>query len=538
MKFGIGSTRARTKVSTPSTRRGKVTAIATMTLLVSAAGGFAAGPAAYGTSLPSVKTEILRIGLNGVALPDPAKATVVGNWAAIQFSLAYAPIFHLGPNGTIAPALATSWHYVNTGATGRNKVFEFTLRSDARFSDGTYVTAQDVVGWLQHFTQAGAVWGGIFGTHPSFTALSATQVRIAMNTSNPDLPLEMSDEGLNAGFVVGPKALAHSTLLASGTDGAGPYMMVPSQTVPGDHYTYVPNPYYYDKSAVRFTQVDVKVINNPASMLEAMEAGQLDFALGDASTALSAESANFKVVESALGVRYFALNTIHDVVPALRDVRVRQAINYAIDRQAIAYALFGKFGIPISSFNPADVNFGMNNYYPFDPAKARSLLAAAGYKDGFTINGYVQGAYLGNLGQPLMEAVAQDLQAVGIKLNITPYPTDPEYATAVFSYKASVVDLATAGTYTPPIYSLFVAPKGAVNFYGTDPVIAKLYNEGLTANNPTPYWKEMWERFTTQAYTVPLLLSPLFFYSAKTINGVAATSNASTALPTEWSPAS
>jgi peptide/nickel transport system substrate-binding protein len=327
-------------------------------------------------------------------------------------------------------------------------------------------------------------------------------------------------------------------LLVNGTDGAGPYMMVPSQTVPGENYTYVPNPYYYDKSAIRYTQVDVKVINNPASILEALQAGQLDVALGDASTALAAESAGFKVVESALGVRFFAFNTLHDLVPALKDVRVRQAINYAIDRKAIAYALFGRFGTPISSFNPADVNFGMDNYYTFDPAKARSLLAAAGYKDGFTMNGFVQGAYLGNLGQPLMQAVAQDLQAVGIKLNITPYPTDPEYATAVFSYKASLVDLATAGTYTPPIYSLFVAPKASVNFYGTDPEIAKLYNEGLTANNPTPYWKEMWQRFTTQAYTVPLLLSPLFFYVAKSTNGVVATNVSATALPTEWSPAS
>lgn len=57
-----------------------------------------------------------------------------------MFSLAYAGITHLNPDGTVAPALATSWSYVGTG----NETFEFTLRHDARFSDGTPVTASAV----------------------------------------------------------------------------------------------------------------------------------------------------------------------------------------------------------------------------------------------------------------------------------------------------------------------------------------------------------------------------------------------------------
>jgi peptide/nickel transport system substrate-binding protein len=505
--------------------------VGVLLLLGLTAGGLAAcGSSSGGSS----KTTVLRIGIGTEALPDPAKATVKGYWASVTFSLAYAPILHLTPAGKVAPGLATSWRYVEGK---QNKVFEFTLRKDAKYSDGTPVTAQTVAQWLTYFSKGTGPFAGVFGKKPQFDAVDQSTVRVTLTTPNPRLPLVLSDGGPNAGFVMGPKAMADAKLLSSATDGAGPYMLDGKQSVRGDHYTYVPNPNYYDKAAVKFSRVELKVIAEPASRLQTQKSGQLDVTLGDVTTASVAKSSGLQVLAAPQGVQYLVLDSKHGAAPQLRDIRVRQAINYAIDRKAIAKALLGPVGTPASAFIPADANTGMDNYWAYDPAKAKQLLAEAGQAKGFTLKAISQGAYFGNLGEPLVRAVAKNLEAVGIKLDLTSYSTDPDYAKDVFAFKAPVINLLQILSDTPTVYGTYIAPSGVVNFYGTDPEIVRLYNEGLKAEDPTPSWVKMWRRFTTQAYVVPLVVNPNLYYVSKSIKGVSVSKVHNSALPTEWSPA-
>ncbi len=490
---------------------------------------------ASGTSGTSGQS-VLRLGVGSETLPNPAMATVKGYFASPFFSLAYASIFHLTATGTVEPGLAASWHYVNTSPQTRNEVFEFTLRPNAMFSDGTPVTASDVAKWLEYFVKGTGPFNGVFGKSPSFTAVGPLTVRIRMTAPNPQLPVILSDEGPNAGFVMSPKAMADPNLLSSATYGAGPYELLASQSVRGDHYTYVPNPHYYDKSAIKFKQVYVKIIADPSSRLEAQQSGQLNVSLGDVTTAAAAKSAGLQVLSVPFGVEWLVLDVKHGRAPALRDVRVRQAINYAINRAAIAKALFGATGVPKSAWVPADVNTGMDNYYNYDPAKAKALLAAAGYAHGFTMNALTQGSYFGDFGDPLVSAVAQNLQAVGIHLNITSYSTDPVYASHVFAFQAPVSNLVQILADTPTLYDVYLAPTAPVNFYGNDPQLVHLYEQGAASSNPFPYWKQMWQRFTTQAYAVPLVVNPTLYYVSKGIGGLAVSNIHNSALPTEWYP--
>jgi peptide/nickel transport system substrate-binding protein len=133
-----------------------------------------------------------------------------------------------------------------------------------------------------------------------------------------------------------------------------------------------------------------------------------------------------------LGV-YFA-DRGGSVVPALGDVRVRQALNYAIDREAIASSIYGEFGTPTSLYVPE----GMEGYqeelqdtYPYDPEKAKELLAEAGYPDGFSFTLLVQpGVDAGDL---LAAAISEQWAAIGVDVELKAPPTFADFNTDFYS---------------------------------------------------------------------------------------------------------
>jgi peptide/nickel transport system substrate-binding protein len=500
----------------------------------------ACGGSSSGTAGPQVST--LKIAVTSPpSSNNPATSTGFRTYSSIFYSLAYAALFHDTPTGKIQPQLATSWHYVNSGTHTRNEEFEFTLRRNAKFADGTPVTAQAVVQWLQYFVKSPGVAAGDFGPGATFTASGPLTVRIKLTSPNPDLPFLMSDEGDNAGLVVSPKAIAHPSMLTSGTDGAGQYQVLASQSVNNDHYTFVPNPNYYNKPAVRFKQVYLKVIPNPSSRLEAQQSGQYDVTLGDATTAATAKSAGLQVLSAPIGTVFlwFDINPNHQVAaPALRNVKVRQAINYAINRAAIAKALFGTSATPKSGIMTLDGNTGTGPAdvdYPYDPAKAKQLLAQAGYSHGLTLKA-IYPAYYGNFSTPLVSAVAENLQAVGIQLQSSSYPTQGAYGTVVVGFKNPVVHAVMPLDSTPANYDLYLAPKSSLNWIGTDPEIERLYQQGAASSDPNVAWSKMWQRFTSLAYTVPLVDQPDFYYVSKGIGGVSLSNVYNTSLPTDWYP--
>ncbi|GGJ71280.1 ABC transporter substrate-binding protein [Streptomyces brasiliensis] len=512
------------RVSTVST-----TVVLAVLLVVTSACGATTGATA--------KITTLKIAINSAPNSlDPALASGSRQFIALPLSLSYAALFHETPAGKIEPQLATSWRYDNSGAK-KNQVFEFTLRRGVKFSDGIPVTAQSVVGWLQYFVKTKGIFAGTFGVKPIFTATGALTVKIQMTSPNPALPLILSDEGNNAGYVASPKAVANPSLMKSASYGAGQYQMQTSQSVNGDHYTYVPNPYYYDKPAIRFKQVYVKVISNPSSRLQAQQSGQYQVSLGDATTAMAARSAGLQVQSAPQGMFFLSLDLIHDVgAPELRNVKVRQAMNYAIDRVAIAKGLFGATGVPKWGFVTADAKADSADFhYDYDVAKAKKLLAQAGYAKGFSLN-LVCSGYFGNYGQPLMNAVAQDLKAVGIDLKITSLPDQASFATYALKYQTALIQTLDQFDVTTATYPLYLSAASPIAFFGGDKKIDRLYALGASSSDPGKYWNEMWRRYTSQAYAVPLVEFPNFFFVSKGIGGVEVNSRYNTSLPTAWYP--
>jgi peptide/nickel transport system substrate-binding protein len=314
--------------------------------------------------------------------------------------LAYAPLIALSPSGQLEPGLATSWHYVGSGNTN----FEFTLRQGARFSDGTPVNAAAVKAWLEYNAKSPAETASL-GVLKSVQTTGDDTVDVQLATPNPEIPLILAG---NWGMVGSPAGVAKPSLLAGGAaGGAGPYQVVPSQTVIGTQYTYVPNNYYYNKSAIKYAKIVVKIVTSGSSLLQAAETGEVDAAYGSTLTAAAAAAAGLKVYSAQSSVNQLVFTDLNGTVQkALGNVQVRQALNMAVDRSAIVQGIVGKYGSPTSEPElGAGYVPGLDNYYPYDPQKAKSLLASAGYPNGFTIS--VVSWVDPSVGSTILDAVAK-----------------------------------------------------------------------------------------------------------------------------------
>ena len=487
------------------------------------------------TSQSSTGKPVLTMGLtNYTSTLNPAIAG--GGDQSMPIDLAYASLTHLEPNGDIGPGLATSWHYVGT----TNTDFTFTLRQDARFSDGTPVTASAVKAWLDYayFTVKGYITGSL--ALKSIDTIGKWTVELHLSAPNSGVPYLLSEAEM-FGFIGSPTSIAHASALGTQTDGAGPYIAVPSQSIAGSVYVFKPNPYYYDPSAVSFSKVVVKIITSPTTMIEAIKSGQLNAAAGDITTAATAQAAGLNVITAPSGFVQILLLDRGQKTPGgapnpLSSVQVRQALNYAVNRGAVTQAIYGKYGTPTDELGSSDgIVPSMQNYYPYDPAKAKSLLAAAGYPHGFTLDVTSESAF-GSLADPVLEAIAQEYSAVGVTLKITSTTTLPQWVNQVLggSYESAGF-IATAFAPMPEWYGYWFAPKGIENQHGwDDPTLDTLADQGEASLSPDQYWTAMTVRTVTQADEIPVFNFDAFWYTAKNIGGLSFSADNGTPYPAEW----
>lgn len=329
-------------------------------------------------------SDVLNIALN--TAPNTLDPALGGNGdpIVIPYELAYEPLIYRLPDGSYGPGLATEFGYTDD----QNKVFELTLRKGVTFSDGSPLTADAVKASLEYYGKAGGPFAGRLQQFQSIDVTGPLSVRITLKTSNPNLPYLLMQRS-TLGDIISPEGLKNPKSLGTNTAGAGPYKIDTSATVSGQTYTFVPNEKYWNKEAVHFKKVVLKVISDPNATLSALKSGQVDYAFGNARTAGDAKRAGFQVLTSPY---IFAQVQIMDrdgvVVKALGDQRVRQALAMSIDREAVAKALFGEYGgVDNQSSVPGAEGYSkdLENVYPYDLKKAKALLKEAGYPNGFEL---------------------------------------------------------------------------------------------------------------------------------------------------------
>lgn len=481
--------------------------------------GSAAGSVADSTgSVPNAPVgDSLTVAVQAPATGmNPATVNTAFNTYAL---LAYEPLIYQSQKG-LQPALAQKWEL-----TKSNTQLTLTLRSGVSFADGDPVTADAVKKSLEYCKSAGKQQA--LQTVTAITAPDATHVTLTSSQPNPMFP-DFMTQNQGCGMIISPNGLAKADDLTvdNPSAGAGAYVYDPKQSVSGDHYTYTANPTYYDKAKQHYKEVTLRVIANPQAALNALTTGQVDLTVGDFTTANSAKAAGLDVAWTPFV--WTGINLIDragEVTKPLGDVRVRQAINYAIDRKSIAKALLGEFGTPTDQ--PAAPGFDMHSKaaedrYPYDPQKAKDLLKEAGYPNGFELP--LLSVKFSGL-DILTQALVPQLAAVGITAKVTMTTDEKSYIGGMTNKKYPAV---MVGYGSQPSYimaqGLFAPTALPFNGFGShDPELDKLIKDLGTAPDTdarTKFAVQIEDWLVDQAWFAPVAFGPVLYYGRTGLGGL------------------
>jgi len=335
---------------------------------------------------------------------DPGNQTAT--FTATVLDPMYEGLLKMSSELKLEPALATSW---SSDASGL--IWTFKLRSGVTFHDGTPFKADAVVAnFARHLdVKRGLAASGRLRTFiDSVTKVDDATVVFKLKKPYPAL-LNLLTTG--ACLMVSPTA-DKSGSLDSKAVGTGPYKMVQYKT--GEYVLEEKYPGYWGKSA---GPEDIKWTWSAESsvMNMALQAGEADV-INPVPPQFAKQLQNnpkFKLHESpGASVFWVALNT---QLKPLDDVRVRQALNFATDRDGLVRAIMSGFATPANSpLAPVTPGYDKTlNPYPLNVEKAKALLKEAGYPNGFSMSIAVQGADA-RIGQVLQSMWAK----IGVKLDV------------------------------------------------------------------------------------------------------------------------
>lgn len=532
-----------TTTRTPAHRR-RLKGATLLALALSAVLGISACSSSSNDSSSSASTQGNTLTLAMIGTPVSLDPAVAGPTTLIS-NLTYLPLIYIDKNAKYQPGLATSWKYVDGSA---HKQFELTLRSDAKFSDGTPVTGAAVQAWLEYFIKANGPFANSLGVGTMVSVPKPNTVLISMTTPNPSLPWILAQTN-GAGYVASTEALTNDAL-AKNTYGAGQYVYDAAASVAGDTYTFSPNKYFFDQKAIHWKKIVVKIVSTPTSVEQGIASGQFNGGPGSIGTISAAKSAGVTVVSSVPSVwnGIALLNRSDTADNPMGNLKVRQAMNYAMDRNALVKGLINGEGIPTSSWITYDGNNkASQSAYPFNVKKAKQLLAEAGYSNGFTFNLLTTTSPLaeGTASQTLSQAVAQQLKNIGVTVNITevsPTEFNSNLTSGKFDGCLYSFGINSYATY----YGVFLSTTSIFNMVHKVPLspeLSQLTDEYLTGNDPDAASKEITQYVTDQAYNIPLYAPEGVFFTSKNITNVNIPTNGdfgvgiSTMDATQWLPA-
>jgi peptide/nickel transport system substrate-binding protein len=329
--------------------------------------------------------------------------------------------------------------------------------------------------------------------------------------------------------MVSPKAIPNASALARAPDGTGPYALNLSQTVTNDHYTFTrKKSYWAGFKAFPYKTVVVKIIPDDTSLLNAAITGQVDVDPSDYPTGgvnnlvPQAQSGGLQLVKTppsfinVIGL----LDRVGKKIPAMKDVRVRQALNYAIDRKAVIGPYFHGYGKPISGVLPPTArgyDKKLDNYYAYNPTKAKQLLKAAGYSNGFTFT-----LLTIPQGVTAAELVAGFLKKIGVTMNIQTSTNFAEFYTDKWESIPGSVSVPSAYT----MVQTYLQPKAFFNpFHANDPIIDTLAKKAAAAKGSaqTAIMKQIDDQATKYAWVITLGGGNAFMFVSKKVAGVQVT---------------
>ena len=367
---------------------------------------------------------------------DPHTVVAAGD-EEIIFNV-YEGLYKFDYEGNLNPCLATDVEISDDAS-----VYTFTIRSGVKFHDGSDLDANDVVYSLK---RAAGLLDSQDGT-ALVSELDPIKDVTVTSDGKVEVDLEVSNVELLSYFTTGIIPEGYDNCQAAPV-GTGPFKF--ESYNPGQSVILVKNSNYWQKDLPYLDKVTFKVCADMDVGLTELAAGSIDifpYLTPDRANQLDASKYNILSNGSNM-VQIFALN---NAVAPLNDVRVRQAINYAINRKDIISVTMDGAGVELSTaMSPAMGSYydtSLDGSFDQDLEKAKKLMADAGYENGFDITCTVPSSYLIHVNTAV--ELASELKAIGINMEIK----QVDWATwldVVYSgrqYETTVIALTS--TYAP-----------------------------------------------------------------------------------------
>jgi ABC-type transport system substrate-binding protein len=351
--------------------------------------------------------------------------------------------------------------------------YQVTLRDDAKYSDGTDVTTEDVVNAFE-LNMANDTYGAFLSFIDAVTAVDEKTVSITLKYA--------FDEGLIQGRLAVVKIFPASITpddLAVSPIGSGPWAYAELNGDDGGYIDFVPNPYYNGAYPAQADAMHWDVIKDGTSRSVTI--------MGGTSMVMEAvPDANVEAIEGAgatveykdgFSLPFLMFNTKK---APFDDKRVRQAFFYAIDVEKLIANVMNGHANPVKSFLPESfANYHeASTVYTYDPEKAAELLAEAGYADGIDVELYCNNNWVSDLSIQIQN----DLTAAGIN-------------TTLRTESINWAELGESDDILP--YDVMLTP-GDPSCFGADPDLLmswwygdNIWTSGRSCWNYTPEWAEL-----------------------------------------------
>lgn len=331
---------------------------------------------------------------------DPASADL--GFDGPYLSAVYDALVTTDEKGEPQPGIATSWE-----VSDDFKTVTFDIRTDAAFSDGTPLDVDAAVASLNHLKQ-GPMSQEAYGKVASIETVDEDTLVFNMSERDDTMLYLM---GLGRSYLAAPSAIDAGTL-SEAPVGSGPYTLSDS-SVPGSEYAFDKVADHWDADAFPFDPLKITPLSDATAMLNAMEAEQLNVIYTDKTGSDLAEQHGWNVSKGlSMWAGLLFADRSGDMGSPLGELKVRQALNYAFDRQGMHESIAQGQGFATNQFfpvgNPGHVE-SLDGHYEYDIEQAKSLLAEAGYPDGFDITMPMAGPF-----QPYQAIVEQTFTELGI----------------------------------------------------------------------------------------------------------------------------
>jgi len=305
---------------------------------------------------------------------DPTAAAPVAIGQVVWQNL-FEGLVSITKDGKIQPQLAESWDISDDGLT-----YTFNMRDNVTFQNGKKFNAETAKYSIDRILKADSInpQKNLYQAIETATALDSDTLVLTLSTPSSDLLYWL---GFPAAVMVEPSSEATN---ATNPIGTGPFKLLNWKK--GNQLTLIKNNNYWSEQP-KLDKVTFRFISDPQAQAAALNSGGIDampqFQAPELVNQFKQNSA-FATVIGTTSMEVVA--GMNNAKKPFNDVRVRQAMMMAIDRQAIINATNEGFGTPIGShFSPSNASYeDLTGVLPYDPTKAKQLLSEAGYPNGFT----------------------------------------------------------------------------------------------------------------------------------------------------------